>query len=66
MSMSQSELRLVDMQLSKANRKLADAMEWIKASPHRSSCPSYGLPDVYQGQQHPCTCGRNHLLGIRS
>jgi hypothetical protein len=41
-----------------------NAQAWIKASPHRSSCASYGLPDKYQGQQHPCTCGRNALLGL--
>lgn len=43
--------------------EIARLRAWIKGAPHRMDCPSRSLPDHYQGQQVPCTCGRNHLLG---
>jgi len=42
-------------------RELAEAHKWIRNTPHRTDCPSRLLPDFYQGQQIPCTCGRNRL-----
>jgi hypothetical protein len=50
------------VELKRLRRELAEAREWIRRSPHRMGCASRSLPDKYQGQQHPCTCGRNHLL----
>lgn len=63
MSMSQSEIRLLKMQASKAERELAEARAWIKGAPHRHDCPLRSLADVHQGKQHYCTCGRDQALG---